>query len=152
MSVEHKLKEMGFEIRPFDVIDNGKFVQSVRTGDLIYTSGQIPSWGDEAIKGKVGGELSIEHGYKAARLCTLNNLRAIRNVIASLDEITQIIKVLGMVNVAPGFNDTPSVINGCSDLLRTVFAEKGHHARSAVGMTIPYDWAVEVEMVVRVRS
>ena len=150
MSYEKKLQELGYAIEPAQ-LDTGKFVQASRTGNLVFTSGQIPLWGDKSIKGKVGGDLTIEQGYEAAKLCALNNLRAIKAAVGSLDNIVRIVKVLGMVNVAPGFDNTPAVINGCSDFVREVFGEAGYHSRSAVGMTIPLNWAVEVEMVVEVK-
>jgi enamine deaminase RidA (YjgF/YER057c/UK114 family) len=151
MSYEEKLQAMGYTIEPVE-LDTGKYVQAVRTGNLVFTAGQVSRWDDEAIKGKVGGDLTVEQGYEAAKLCALNNLRAIKAVTGLLDNIVRFVKVLGMVNVAPGFDNTPGVINGCSDFIREVFGEDvGHHARSAVGMTIPFDWAVEVEMVVEVK-
>ena len=150
MSFEQKVKEMGYIIEPVD-LDTGKFVQAVRTGNLVYTSGQVSSWGGKAVKGKVGQDLTLEQGYEAARFCALNNLRAIKTVSGSLDNILRVVKVLGMVNAAPGFDDTPGVINGCSDFIREVFGNAGHHSRSAVGMTLPVGWAVEIEMVVEVK-
>jgi enamine deaminase RidA (YjgF/YER057c/UK114 family) len=150
MSFEQKLADMGYIIEPIK-LDTGKFLQAVRTGKLIFTSGQIPSWGDKTIKGKVGTEVSVEQGYEAARLCTLNNFRAIKTACESLDNIVRFVKIFGMVNTAPGFDNTPGIINGCSDLIREVFGDIGHHARSAVGMTIPLNWAVEIEMVVEVK-
>jgi enamine deaminase RidA (YjgF/YER057c/UK114 family) len=151
MSYEAKLKEMGYTIEPAE-LDNGKFVQAVRTGNLIYTSGQVSSWGGKTIKGKVGRDLTVEEGYEAARMSALNCLRAIKTVAGSVDKVSRIVKVLGMVNVAPDFDNTPGVIHGCSDFLREVFGETGFHARSAVGMTIPFNYAVEVEMVVEVKD
>jgi enamine deaminase RidA (YjgF/YER057c/UK114 family) len=150
MSYENKLKEMGFTIEPAP-LSFGKFVQAIRTRDLVFTSGQVPIWGDTTIKGVVGADLTIQEGYDAARLCTLNNLRAIKAVIGSLDNIVTFVRVLGMVNVSPGFTETPAVINGCSDFLVEVFGPAGAHTRSAVGMTLPLNFAVEIEMVVQVR-
>lgn len=152
MSIEQKLEQMGLRIDPLDNLDNGKFLMGVQTGNLIFTAGQTPVWGDEAIKGKIGDDLTVEQGQHAARLCTYNNLRAIRTIAGSLDRIERIVKVLGMVNAAEGFNDTPAVINGCSEFLREVLGEKGHHARSAVGMVLPFDFAVEIEMVVELKG
>ncbi|MEM2161109.1 MAG: RidA family protein [Candidatus Nitrosotenuis sp.] len=151
MSYEKKLQQMGYTIEPL-TLDNGKFVQDVRVGNLIFTSGQVPIWGDKTIKGKIGQDLTLEQGYEAAKYCALNNLRAIKTITGSLDTIKRIVKVFGMVNVAPGFDNTPGVINGCSELLREIFDKAGHHARSAVGMTIPLNFAVEVEMVVEVEE
>ena len=131
-------------------MDNGKFMTAVRTGNLIFTSGQVSGWGGKEIKGKVGGDLTVEEGYEAAKFCALNCLSAVKAVTGSVDSIQRVVKVLGMVNVAPGFDNTPGCIHGASDLLREAFGEVGYHARSAVGMTIPFNWAVEIEMVFEV--
>lgn len=151
MSYEAKLAALGYIIEPATPLDNGHFVQGVRAGNFLYTSGQVSVWGDKAIKGKVGLDVSPEEAVEAARYCTLNTLRAAKAVLGSLDKIVRVVKVLGMVNVAPGFDATPAVINGCSDFLREIFGEAGHHARSAVGMTLPLNFAVEIEMVFEVR-
>ena len=146
MSYEAKLRELGYMIEPID-LNAGKIMHAVRTGNLIYTSGQVSRWGDREIKGKLGSDLSVEQGYDAALLSTLSALRAIKSLAGSLDTVVQIVKVLGMVNVAPDFNNTPGVIHGASDLFIAVFGEAGRHARSAVGMQIPSDYAVEVEAI-----
>jgi enamine deaminase RidA (YjgF/YER057c/UK114 family) len=150
MSYEAKLRELGYSIEPIE-LNAGKIMMATRTGNLIYTSGQVSRWGEAEIKGKVGGDLSVEQGYEAARWCALNCLRAVKTLAGSLDQVVQIVKVLGMVNVAPNFDNTPAVIHGCSDLLLEAFGETGRHARSAVGMTIPNNYAVEIEMIVEVR-
>lgn len=150
MSYEAKLRELGYAIEPID-LNSGRLMHAVRTGNLIYTSGQVSRWGDQEIHGQLGGDLSIEQGYQAARFSTLGCLRAIKTLAGSLDNVVQIVKVLGMVNVAPGFNATPEVIHGCSDLLLEVFGEAGRHARSAVGMTLPFNYAVEIELIAEVR-
>jgi enamine deaminase RidA (YjgF/YER057c/UK114 family) len=149
MSFEAKLAAMGYSIEPADGF-NGKFMPAVRTGNLVYSAGQVSNWGGTEIKGKVGSDLTLEQGYEAARLAALNCLRAVKSVTGSLDRVTRVVKVLGMVNVGPGFNNTPGVIHGCSDLLNEVFGETGRHARSAVGMVLPFDYAVEIEMIVEV--
>ena len=112
MSFEAKLKEMGYEIEPAEM-DNGKFLTAVRTGNLVFTSGQVSSWGGKTIKGKVGSDLTVAEGYEAAKFCALNCLRAVKAVTGSVDSIQRIVKVLGMVNVAPGFDDTPGCIPRC---------------------------------------
>lgn len=151
MSVEEKLKAMGYTLEPI-VLDTGKFVHAVRTGNLVYTSGQLPQWGDKTWKGKVGADVTLEQAQEAAKICTLNALRAIKTLIGSLDDIKRVIKILGMVNVAPGFDATPAVMNGASEFLREVFpGETGLHARSAVGMVLPLNFAVELEMIVEVK-
>jgi enamine deaminase RidA (YjgF/YER057c/UK114 family) len=150
MSYEAKLRELGYTIEPID-LNAGKFMHAVRTGNLIYTAGQVSRWGDREVKGKLGRDLSVEEGYEAARFSALSCLRAIKTLAGSLDSVVQVVKVLGMVNAAPEFDNTPGVIHGCSDLLLEVFGEAGRHARSAVGMTLPLNFAVEIEMIVEVR-
>jgi enamine deaminase RidA (YjgF/YER057c/UK114 family) len=142
---------MGYVIEPGE-LSTGKFMRAVRTGNLVYTAGAVSAWDGREIKGKLGDDLTVAQGYEAAQLATLAGLRAIKSVIGSLDHLTQFVKVLGMVNVAPGFNDTPGVIHGCSDLLLEAFGEAGRHARSAVGMTIPYNFAVEIELIAEIKS
>src|SRR3954468_14855978 len=100
MSYEAKLRELGYTIEPID-LNAGKLMHAVRTGNLIYTSGQVPRWGDREIKGKLGRDLTVEEGYEAARFSALNCLRAIKTLAGSLDTIVQVVKVLGIVNVAP---------------------------------------------------
>ena len=144
------LKKLGydFEPAPLEVLS---FHAAARTGNLVFTSGQIPMLGDTAIRGKVGDDLDLDAGYKAAEICAVNCLRAIA-AVADPDSIVRIVKVLGMVNVAEGFDDTSSVINGATDLLNAVLGEGNTHARSAVGMVLPSNWAVEVELVAELRA
>ncbi len=150
MSYEAKLRELGYSVEPIE-LNAGKLMHAVRTGNLIYTSGQVSRWGEREVKGKVGRDLSVEQGYEAARFSALNCLSAVKTLAGSLDAVVQVVKVLGMVNVAPDFDNTPAVIHGCSDLLLEVFGAAGRHARSAVGMTLPLNYAVEIEMIVEVR-
>jgi enamine deaminase RidA (YjgF/YER057c/UK114 family) len=104
------------------------------------------------VTGKVGTDLTLEQAVEAARLTGIVSLAVIRDALGSLDKVAGIIKLLGMVNTAPGFNNTPAVINGCSDLLIEVFGEAGRHARSAVGLAeLPFDISVEIEMIVECR-
>ena len=146
---EAKLAAMGYTIEPADGF-NGKFMSAVRAGNVVYTAGQVSNWAGKEIKGKVGTDLTLEQGYEAARFAALNCLRAVKSITGSLDRVSRVVKVLGMVNVGPGFNNTPGVIHGCSDLLNEVFGDAGKHARSAVGMVLPFDFAVEIEMIVEV--
>lgn len=149
MDVEARLEKMGHSLHTV-AMDNGAFVQGVRIGNMIYTAGQISRWGGKEIKGKVGEDVSIPQAQEAARYCALNNLCVVKTMVGSLDRVERIVKLLGMVNVAPGFDDTPAVMQGASMLLREAFGERGHHARSAVGMTLPWNYAVEIEMIVQV--
>ena len=150
MSFEAKLKEMGYTVETRE-LDAGKIMHGVRTGNLIYTSGQVSAYGDKTIKGKVGADLTIEQGYEAAQLCTLNCLSVIKTLAGSLDNVKQIVKVFGMVNVAPDFDGTPGVIHGCSDMLLSVFGDSGKHARSAIGLVVPLNFAVEIEIIAEVK-
>jgi enamine deaminase RidA (YjgF/YER057c/UK114 family) len=150
MSYEAKLHALGYVIEPIE-LNAGKIMHAVRTGNLIYTSGQVSRWEDREIKGRLGRDLTVEQGYEAARFSALSCLRAIKTLAGSLDNLVKVVKVLGMVNVAPDFDNTPAVIHGCSDLLLEVFGEAGRHARSAVGMTLPLNYAVEIEMIVEVQ-
>ncbi len=150
MSYEAKLQELGYTLEPVE-LNTGRFMHAVRTGNLIFTAGQVSSWGGKTIKGKVGQDLTVEEAYEAARLASLNCLQAIKTLAGSLDIVARVVKVFGMVNVAPDFDNTPAVIHGCSDLLLDVFGEAGRHARSAIGLTVPHNFAVEIEMVVEVK-
>lgn len=151
MSYEAKLKEKGYALQSNIEMSTGRFMHAVRTGNLVYTSGQVSRWGDKEIKGKVGRDVSVEEGYEAAKLCALNCLQAV-HALAGIDNVVRVVKVFGMVNVAPDFDDTPSVIHGCSDLLLEVFGDAGRHARSAIGLTVPHNWACEIEIVVEVKG
>ena len=150
MSYEAKVKELGYTLEVID-LNMGKIMGAVRTGNLVYTSGQVSRFGGTEIVGKVGSDLTVEQGYEGARLCGLACLQAVKSAAGSLDNVVRVVKVLGMVNVAPGFANTPAVIHGASDLFLEVFGEAGRHARSAVGMQIPSDFAVEVEVIFEVK-
>lgn len=152
MSFELKLKELGIEL-PQAPKPVAAYVPAVQAGGFVYTSGQITMvQGELKYKGKLGKDLAVEEGYRAARICALNALSAIRDVVGSLDNIEQIVKVVGFVNSAEGFTEQPKVINGASDLLKEIFGAAGQHARSAVGVNeLPLDTAVEVEMIVKVK-
>jgi enamine deaminase RidA (YjgF/YER057c/UK114 family) len=126
------------------------YVTSVRVGNLLFLSGHGPAANTPA--GKVGKELTLEQGYQAARATGLNLLATARAALGSLDKVKRVVKVLGMVNSAPGFADHPRVINGFSDLMVEVFGEAiGKHARSAVGMAeLPNNIPVEIEMILEI--
>ena len=128
----------------------GNYLGYVVDGDLVYVGGHGPVDGDTMVNGKVGRDLTLEEGRGAARLTALSMLATLQAEIGSLDRIERIIKVFGMVNVAPGFDRTPAVIDGCSDLLVEVFGDAGRHTRSAVGLAeLPFGIAVEIEMTAR---
>jgi enamine deaminase RidA (YjgF/YER057c/UK114 family) len=127
------------------------YVPAVRTGNLVYTAGQLPIEGGKLARtGKVGADITPEEGKALARVCALNALAAVDSVVG-LDTVTRVVKVVGFVASASGFNGQPSVVNGASDLLAEVFGDKGAHARSAVGVAeLPMDAPVEVELIVEV--
>jgi enamine deaminase RidA (YjgF/YER057c/UK114 family) len=152
MSIENRLKELGFEL-PSTRTPVANYVPAVRCGNLVFLSGQGPFRSDGTlITGKVGADLTLEEGYRAARQVALGLLSALKAEIGSLDKVQRVVKLLGMVNCTPDFPDQPKVINGASDLLVEVFGDKGRHARSAVGMNaLPMNIAVEIEMIVEVQ-
>ncbi|RIK55736.1 MAG: LysR family transcriptional regulator [Chloroflexi bacterium] len=149
MSYEAKLRELGYTIQIAD-LNMGRLMGAVRTGNLVYTSGNVSRFGDQQVVGKVGRDLTVEEGYEGARLAALGCIQAVHSLVG-VDNVVRVVKVLGMVNVAPDFANTPAVIHGASDLLLEVFGEAGRHARSAVGMQIPSDFAVEVEVIFEVK-
>ena len=129
------------------------FVGGVREGDLLFLSGQGPVTPEGKRAGKVGSEVDVEEAYRHARLAGLNLLAQMRAVLGSLDHVSRIVKVFGMVNAADHFTGHPSVIDGCSDLFVEVFGERGRHARSAVGVSsLPGNITVEIEAIVAVRG
>ncbi len=128
------------------------YVPAVRTGDYVYTSGQLPLRGGELIcTGKVGAEVTVEQAVECAQQCALNALAAVRVLVGDLSHVVKVVKVVVFVASAADFTGQPGVANGASELLGSVFAEAGQHARSAVGVAVlPLDAPVEVELVVEV--
>ena len=151
MGAEDKIKQLGIALPPTPK-PAGNYVGAVRSGNLLFMSGVGPRQGDGSlIKGKLGQSMGVEEGYRAARVVALNMLANIRAELGSLDKVKRVVKTLGMVNATPDFEDTPKVINGFSDLFVELYGEAGRGARSAVGMvTLPFQMAVEVEMVLEV--
>jgi enamine deaminase RidA (YjgF/YER057c/UK114 family) len=150
---EGKLKELGIILpQPPEPVAN--YVNAVRTGNLIFLAGKGPKRMDGSeITGKLGGEISIEVGYEAARLTAINQLAVLKAELGDLNKVKRVVKVLGMVNSDPSFIDQPKVINGFSDLIVEVFGERGKHARAAVGMaSLPRGQSVEIEMIVEVEE
>lgn len=131
----------------------GSYQLAKRHKDLMFLSGHGPIEDGELITGRVGGDLTPEQGAHAARVTGLNMLATLKSELDELENVVSVIKLLAMVNAAPGFTELPGVVNGCSDLFVEVFGEKiGRHARSAVGMAeLPFAMAVEIEAVVAVR-
>ncbi|RDI47057.1 RidA family protein [Nocardia mexicana] len=145
------LDRLGLEL-PSVAAPAGAYIPALRSGSLVYTSGQLPFVGGAlTATGKVGAEVSLEEAKQAAAHCALNALAAVHDLVG-LDAVTRIVKVVGFVASAPGFNDQPLVINGASELLGEVFGEAGVHARSAVGVfELPKNTPVEVELIAEVR-
>jgi enamine deaminase RidA (YjgF/YER057c/UK114 family) len=151
MSVTARLAELGIEL-PAVVKPVAAYIPAVRTGNLVYTAGQLPMQdGALPVTGKVGAEVSAEDAKALARICALNALAAVASVVG-IDEVTRVVKVVGFVASAPGFSGQPGVVNGASELFGEVFGEAGAHARSAVGVfELPLNAPVEVELIVEVR-
>lgn len=145
MSAEARLQELGITL-PAIGAPMGSYVHSVRTGNLLFLSGKGPQ-----SQGKVGGDVTVEQANQDARDVGLLLLAVMREAMGSLDKVTRVVKVLGMVNAVPEFGQQPQVINGCSDLFIELFGENGRHARSAVGMgSLPNNITVEIEVIVEV--
>jgi len=151
MGIDARLNELGLVI-PEPAKPVAAYVPAMRTGNLIFVSGQLPMVkGELKWKGIVGQDLDIASGYDAARICAINCLAAVKTLEPNLDKIKRIVKVTGFVSSLPAFGDQPKVVNGASELLQLIFGEKGIHARAAVGVTsLPLNAAVEVEMIVEV--
>jgi enamine deaminase RidA (YjgF/YER057c/UK114 family) len=148
MGAEHRLKELSIEL-PAPVQPVATYVRWVQTGDLLFISGTGP--GNETQRGKLGSTMSVEEGYAAARDVGLQILATARAALGTLDRVTRVVKVLGMVNCTPDFEDQPKVINGCSDLFVEVFGDAGRHTRSAVGfVALPGQIPVEIECTMEV--
>jgi enamine deaminase RidA (YjgF/YER057c/UK114 family) len=151
MSIEMRLKELGLTI-PEPAQPIGHFIPAIQVGNLIFVSGQIPAFsGRVAMQGKLGRDLSIEQGQKAARLALLNVLAAIQGVTGTLNAVKRIVKLNGWVASAEGFHYQPKVIDGASRLLEEIFGEAGRHARAAIGVAeLPLGVPVELELIVEV--
>jgi enamine deaminase RidA (YjgF/YER057c/UK114 family) len=143
MSFDARIAELGIEL-PAPVKPIATYVRYVQTGNLLFISGTGPT--ASAPTGKLGSDLTIEQGYEVAREVGLQILATVKDALGTLDRVTRVVKVLGMVNSAPDFGDQPKVINGCSDLMVEVFGDAGRHTRSAVGfVALPGQIAVEIE-------
>lgn len=150
MTVSSKLAELGIEL-PAVVAPLAAYVPAVRTGNLVYTAGQLPiADGELQATGKVGAEVTAEQAKDLARQCGLNALAAV-HALVGIDSVVKVVKVVGFVASAPGFDGQPGVINGASELFGEIFGDAGAHARSAVGVSeLPRNAPVEVEIIVEV--
>lgn len=152
-SAEARVRELGIQI-PTLPPPVAIYVPAVRTGDLVFASGQTPTVdGVLQVQGKLGGEVSIEQGQQAARLAALNCVAEVRGLLGSLDRVARIVRLTGFVASATGFGQQPAVVNGASQLIEEVFGEAGRHARSAIGVAeLPGGAPVEIELIVEARK
>lgn len=150
---EENLVKLGIQL-PKAQSPVAAYVNVVRTGNLLYLSGKGPSRADGSlVTGKLGRDLGIDSGYYAARLAAIAHLAVLKAELGNLSKVKRIVKVLGMVNCTDTFSEQPKVINGYSELMLSVFGEKGRHARSAVGVNaLPFNIPVEVELIVEVED
>jgi enamine deaminase RidA (YjgF/YER057c/UK114 family) len=148
---EQRIAELGLTI-PDVVPPVAAYTPTVRTGDHVYVSGQVPMVdGRPAGTGKVGAEVTPDRAAELAAICALNAIAAVKAEVGELSRVRRIVKVVGFVASDPSFTGHPQVINGASELLGSVFGDAGVHARSAVGVAaLPLDVPVEVEMIVEV--
>jgi enamine deaminase RidA (YjgF/YER057c/UK114 family) len=153
MSAEQRLKDLGIDPGAVSA-PVANYVNAVRTGNLLFLAGKGPRAGKDGKrpKGKVGREYTVEQAYQHARSVGLDLIAVMRAELGSLDKVKRVVKVLGMVNAVPDFEDQPKVINGCSDLFVEIFGEAGRHTRAAVGMgSLPLGISVELTAMMAVR-
>lgn len=152
MSAEARLKQLGIDLGTVSA-PVANYVNAVQTGNLLFLSGKGPrAVNGKRPQGKVGREYTAEEAYQHARTVGMDLLAVMKAELGSLDRVKRVVKLLGMVNAAPEFQDHPKVINGCSDLFVEVFGAAGKHARSAVGMgSLPMGIPVEIEVIVEVK-
>jgi len=148
MSVEQRLKDLGITL-PVPAAAVANYVPFVVTGNLVFVSGQLPlDNGKPAVLGKLGAEVSVEDGVRAARLCALGLLAQLRAAAGNLDRVKRVVRLTAFVASTPDFTDQPKVVNGASDLMVEVLGDAGRHARVAVGApSLPLNVAVEIEGV-----
>ena len=150
--IRERLIELDIELPP-PFPPAGNYLGCVVTGNTVFVGGHGPINGNEVVRGKVGADVSLDEARRAARMTALSILATLQAELGDLDQIERIVKVFGMVNVAPGFNQTPQVIDGCSDVLVDIFGAAGRHTRSAVGLAeLPFDIAVEIELTATLRT
>jgi enamine deaminase RidA (YjgF/YER057c/UK114 family) len=149
--IDEKLSSLGIQL-PESPTPMANYVPAVRTGNLLFLSGQGPRTGSNEFKtGVVGDTVTVEQAYQDARLVGIQLLAAAKSALdGDLSRVRRVVKLLGLVNCTPAFGKQPQVINGCSDLLVEVFGENGRHARSAVGSMLPSNITVEIEAIFEV--
>jgi enamine deaminase RidA (YjgF/YER057c/UK114 family) len=153
MEIENKLKTLGYAV-PSPPVPAANYIGHVRVGNLLFIGGNIGRIdGVLKYRGKVGADVTLDQAYEAARNCALNHLAIMKAALGDLDKVERIVKVLGYVNVAPGFTDMPRVVNGESDLLVQLFGDRGQHTRAAIGVaSLSQDAPVENEVIVQVKE
>ncbi len=151
MSVESRLAEIGLTL-PEIATPVAAYVPAVRSGNLIFLSGQLPMVNGELPQtGKVGGTVTPDEAHELAKICALNGIAAVKGLIGDLEKVVRIVKVTGFVASVPDFVSAPVVVNGASNVLLQAFGDKGVHARSSLGVAaLPLDAPVEVELIVEV--
>jgi enamine deaminase RidA (YjgF/YER057c/UK114 family) len=150
--IADRLHELGL-VLPAPFPPAGRYLACVVDDGVVHVSGHGPIDGDRIVSGKVGTDLTLEEAQEAARMTGLSILATLQQELGDLDRIARILRVFGMVNVAPGFDRMPEVIDGCSDLLVEVFGDAGRHSRSAVGLaSLPFGIAVEIELTARLHD
>ena len=148
MTIDERLTQLGIQL-PKAAAPVASYVPVVTVGQMAYVSGQLPFIDGELVTGRLGEDVDLELGMRAARACGLMFLAQLKAALGSLDKVERIVKLGGFVNSAGSFTDQPKVVNGCSDLMVDVFGEAGKHARSAVGVPVlPLGAAVEVDAIV----
>jgi enamine deaminase RidA (YjgF/YER057c/UK114 family) len=151
-SPEDKLASAGITL-PQLPAPGGNYLSAKRVGEILYMAGVVSTGSDGVITGTAGIDRSVTEGYAAARACALTQLAVIKRELGSLDQVAEVLTVNGYVNAAPGFADSPGVINGASDLLIQIFGDAGRHVRAAVGVSaLPRNALVELQMTVRVKE
>jgi enamine deaminase RidA (YjgF/YER057c/UK114 family) len=150
--VEDRIKSLGL-VLPEVPAPLAAYIPAKKTGQVIFTAGQLPLLKGELIcKGLLGQDVDIEQAYQAARICTLNALAAIKGLVKDLDQIVQVVRVVGYVASTSTFTQQPAIVNGASELLLEIFGEVGKHARSALGVaSLPLNASVEIELTVEVK-
>jgi enamine deaminase RidA (YjgF/YER057c/UK114 family) len=148
--IEDKIAELGLTL-PDHVPPAGSYLVGYRAGDLVFTSAVGPRSADSNITGLLGEDCTVEQGYEAARRTCLRMLTNVKSIIGDLDKIVHVVKVFGMVQATPDFNQYAQVVNGCSDLLVELFGDAGKHARSSMGVgRNPFDGVVSIDAVFEV--
>ena len=149
-SLENRLQEWGLII-PDIQLPFANYVPAKRTGNLVFTAGQASASSGKVFKGKLGRDIDTEQGKEATRICAINCLAAIKQLLGSLNTIKEVIAVHGLINSDPEFTDQAAVMNGASDLMVALFGDAGKHTRTAVGVaSLPYDYSASVYIIVEV--